>query len=70
MAMTIHLTRGKALPMRDAAGRTVYTHVGRVWITEENGLRDVVLEAGESFRLARPGLAVVEAFSDAAISIR
>jgi len=30
----------------------------------------VVLEAGESFQLGRSGLAVVEAFSDASISIR
>ena len=56
--------------MRDAVGRTVHAHAGRVWITEENGSRDVVLEAGESFRLARSGLAVVEAFCDASISIR
>jgi hypothetical protein len=67
--MTIQLTRGKAFPVRDAAGRTVYTHQGRVWITEENGSQDVVLEAGQYFRLARRGLAIVEAFSDASISI-
>jgi hypothetical protein len=67
--MNIRLARGKALPVRDGAGRTVHAHAGRVWITEERGA-DVVLEAGQSFRLARPGLAVVEAFSDASISIR
>jgi DUF2917 family protein len=66
----IQLARGQAVPLRDAAGRTVYAHAGRVWITEENGTADVVLQAGESFRLARPGLAVVEAFGDASISIR
>ena len=68
--MRIHLSRGKAVPVRDAAGRTVHAHEGRVWITEENSARDVVLDAGQSFRLARRGLAVVEAFSDASISIR
>jgi len=68
--MRIRLARGEAVPMRDAAGRTVYAHAGRVWITEENETRDVVLEAGESFQLGRSGLAVVEAFSDASISIR
>jgi hypothetical protein len=61
--------RGEAVPVRDAKGRTVRAHAGRVWITEENAIRDVVLEAGESFRLAHSGLAVVEAFSDASISI-
>ena len=67
--MKIALGRGQAVPLRDAKGRTVRAHAGRVWITEENGSRDVVLEAGESFRLDRSGLAVVEAFSDASISI-
>lgn len=68
--MRIRLVRGEAVPIHDAAGRTVRAHAGRVWITEENEPRDVVLEAGESFRLVRSGLAVVEAFSDASISIR
>ena len=67
--MRIQLVRGEAVPVRDAKGRTVSAHAGRVWITEENGTRDVVLEPGESFRLAHSGLAVVEAFSDASISI-
>jgi ferric-dicitrate binding protein FerR (iron transport regulator) len=48
----------------------VHAHEGRVWITEEAASADVVLGAGESFRLARRGLAVVEALSDASISIQ
>ena len=67
--MRIQLMRGDAVPVRDAKGRTVYAHAGCVWLTEENGSRDVVLAAGASFRLAHSGLAVVEAFSDASISI-
>jgi Protein of unknown function (DUF2917) len=67
--MRIQLVRGEAVPVRDGKGRTVRAHAGRVWITEENGTRDVVLEPGESFQLAHSGLAVVEAFSDASISI-
>ena len=66
--MKIRIMRGKALPVRGAAGRIIHAHEGRVWITEEKGA-DIVLEAGESFRLGLPGLAVVEAFSDASISI-
>lgn len=68
--MRIQLARGEAVPVRDAVGRTVHAHEGRVWITEERGSEDVVLQAGESFRLARRGLAIVEALSDASISIR
>jgi hypothetical protein len=52
----------------DGAGSTVTAHAGSVWITEQDSLRDVVLRPGESVRLRRAGLAVVEAFSDAAIS--
>ena len=63
------LARGETVPVRDGLGRTVRAHSGRVWITEENGARDVVLEPGGSLRLAHAGLAVVEAFSDASISI-
>jgi hypothetical protein len=63
------LSRGETVPVRDGLGRTVRAHSGRVWITEENGGRDVVLAPGESFQLAHSGLAVVEAFSDASISI-
>jgi len=67
--MKIVLARGEAVPLRNGQGRTVRAHAGRVWITEENGTRDVVLEPGDSFRLVRPGLAIVEAFSDASISV-
>ena len=66
--MRIQLVRGETMPLRDGQGRTVRAHAGRIWLTEENG-SDVFLEPGESFRLAGSGLAVVEAFSDASISI-
>lgn len=65
----IRLARGKVVSIRDAAGWTVRAHEGRVWITEQSSVQDVLLEPGEAFRLARPGLALVEAVSDASISI-
>ena len=68
--MKILLERGEAMPVRGGAGRIVHTHHGRVWITEENAVEDVVLRAGESFRLAQRGLAIVEALSDASISFQ
>lgn len=68
--MKILLERGEALPLRHVAGRTVHAHAGRVWITEENDARDILLQAGERYRLDGGGLAVVEALSEAAISIR
>jgi hypothetical protein len=66
--MTIDLTRGKFLRIREAAGSTVTAHAGSVWITEQDNPRDVVLRPGQSFTLGRQGLALLEAFSDASIS--
>jgi hypothetical protein len=69
LTMIIRLARGKALPIRNAAGRIVRAHEGLVWITEESASADILLRPGESFRLARPGLAVLEAFEDASVHI-
>jgi len=66
--MRIDLQRGRVLRVMDGAGSTLTAHTGSVWITEQDSMRDVVLRAGQSVRLRRAGLAVVEAFSDAAIS--
>ena len=68
MSTLLELDRGRVLRLK-GAGRTVRAHRGHVWITEENSRRDIVLSAGQSVRLAQPGLALVEAFDDAAISI-
>ena len=67
--LTIDLHRGKLVRVRDEAGSTVTAHAGLVWITEQDSLHDVVLQGGQSFTLGRPGLALVQAFSDASISI-
>jgi Protein of unknown function (DUF2917) len=66
--MKIDLQRGKFIRILGGAGSTLTAHAGSVWVTEEDSRRDVVLRAGQSLRLRRPGLALVEAFSDAAIS--
>jgi hypothetical protein len=65
--MKIDLQRGKLLRILGGAGSTVTAHGGSVWITEEASARDVVLRPGQSLKLQRPGLALVEAISDAAI---
>lgn len=66
--MRIDLQRGRFLRLVDGAGSTVTAHAGSVWLTEQDSARDVVLRPGQSFRLGRQGLALVEAFSDAAIT--
>ena len=67
--MTIELRRGRFLRLANSAGRTLTAHTGSVWITEEDNRRDFVLRPGQSLKLGQPGVALVEAFSDASISI-
>lgn len=65
----LRLARGQTLKVTDALGSTVRCSEGSVWITEEDLPRDVVLEAGHSYRLSRKGLALVHAFGDASIAL-
>ena len=65
----LQLGRGQTLKLRDAVGSTICAREGTVWITEENSRKDVVLEPGFCFRVARPGLTVVQAFADASVSL-
>jgi hypothetical protein len=67
---SINLQRGQFLRVVDGAGSTVTAHAGSVWITEENIVRDVVLREGRSLVLRSRGVALLEAFSDAAVSIQ
>ena len=66
---TMRLERGAFLRIRAGAGEIISAHAGSVWVTEQDSLKDVVLRPGESFKLERRGIALVEAFSDASISV-
>jgi hypothetical protein len=67
--MTIDLQRGRFLRVMDGAGSTLTAHGGEVWITEEASPRDVILRPGQSLKLRRSGLTLVEAFADASITL-
>ena len=56
--------------MVNGAGSTVTAYAGSVWITEKDNPRDVVLRPGQQFTFGRQGLALVEAFSDAIITLQ
>jgi hypothetical protein len=63
------LLPGEVLCMTESKGMTVTAHTGTVWVTEQGVERDVLLHSGESYTLTRRGLAVVEAFEEAAVSL-
>jgi len=65
----LQLARGQLLRVRDAAGSVICARSGTLWITEEDSRKDVVLEPGACFRLARPGLVLVQAVADAALTL-
>jgi hypothetical protein len=52
-----------------ARGHKVTCVKGTTWITQERDNRDIILGAGQSVVLERPGLAVVYAFKDALITV-
>ena len=66
--MRIELQRGEVLRLNSSTGKTITAHGGSLWITEEDSPQDVVLESGQRYTFARPGLALVEAFDDASLS--
>ena len=47
----LQLQRDQTLKVVDGAGSTVCAAQARVWITEENRPRDIVLEPGSCYRL-------------------
>jgi Protein of unknown function (DUF2917) len=65
----LQLRRGQTLRVVDGAGSTVCAREGTVWITEENRMRDVVLEAGACYELAGRGVAVIEALGEAELTL-
>lgn len=65
----LRLARGQTLKLTDSVGSTICAREGAVWITEENSRKDVVLEPGSCYRLAKPGLTLVQAFADASLSL-
>jgi hypothetical protein len=56
---TLRLKTGELLDIHDGEGFEVVCLEGAVWITQSNDPRDIVIKAGESFVLDKPGLALV-----------
>jgi hypothetical protein len=61
------LPRNVSLGLQRHTGDRIECVSGAVWVTQDGDLRDIVLEAGQSFRLDRTGRALVSALADAGI---
>ena len=67
---TTRLAHRRILNLHDRRGDRVECLDGSVWITQDGDPRDVVLDAGESFTLDRPGTALVYALADARVAVQ
>lgn len=69
VAEGVQLARNDVIGVRDGRGALIFVESGTAWITQENDVRDVLVPAGESFRLDRAGVALVQAHRAATITI-
>lgn len=68
-ARQINIRPGDLVRIRNGNGVTVAVERGTAWLTQDGDRRDVVLEAGGSFRLDRDGIAVVSALAAAELTV-
>jgi len=69
-ASRLALTAGQTSTLLDAQGTLIECLSGSLWITQEkDGGRDIVLKAGQSFRLDRNGKAVLHAFRQSLVLV-
>jgi len=65
--MEIELRRGNLLRLNNRS--TVTARAGLLWITQRDNPRDVILRPGQSYTPAQAGLALVEAVTDASLTL-
>jgi hypothetical protein len=63
------LGEGNLLRVMDGQGLLVSVAHGVVWITQEGDAQDIVLDAGDSFRLVRDGLTLVHALQPSRLTL-
>jgi len=53
------LQKGQTACLRDALGIEIRVTEGCLWLTQERDAQDHVIEAGGTFRIDRPGVAIL-----------
>jgi hypothetical protein len=64
------LANREVLDLDDAMGVRIDALMGAVWVTQERDRRDLVLNAGESCTIERPGRTVVQALASSRVSVQ
>lgn len=63
------LLKLQVLRVQRPLGREVYCDSGTLWLTFDHDLRDVILEAGQTYRCQRNTLMIMQALDDACLRI-
>ena len=58
------IAKGKILEIKQALGVTIECLEGSVWVTLDGNMRDVILEAGQSFCVDRQQRTLIQALAD------
>jgi hypothetical protein len=66
---TLALAGDGLITLRDARDMRVTCLTGALWITEDHERRDIILEAGQSITLRRPGLTLVMALQPSSLRL-
>jgi hypothetical protein len=63
------MDHGSLLRIVDGKGLLVEATAGLLWITQERDLRDIIVAAGQSFRLDRNGVALVYTLGPSGVAV-
>lgn len=69
-AVRLGLEHRQNMSLVQALGTRLTCVSGCLWVTQYRDTRDIVLAAGESFVLDRPGVAVIQAIRPSSLVIR
>jgi hypothetical protein len=65
----VELEQGDLLPLDRAKGVRVSCVEGSLWLTEERGAADVVLQPGQSYEVEATGRTLVQAMSRSRVAV-
>lgn len=66
---SICLARHQTLEIEQPLGFRIVCRSGSVWITQDGDPRDIIVGSGDTFDFDRPGVAIVNAFRPATVSV-